>query len=184
MTRWWMLLLAAGCGDGERPSNDAAPAPPAPPPAADSRSWVVSAWEFGPVRTGWSVAQVNQALGDTLKPTYQVSDECDQLRPARFPGGVWLMIERDTVVRFDVDSAGIKTTEGAEVGSSEARLLELYGARAVVSPHKYTGPEGHYVTVRDSRDTTRFTVFETDGKTVERYRAGVAPAVHYIEGCA
>lgn len=53
-----------------------------------------------------------------------------------------------------------------------------------VQPHKYT--DGHYLVVRpaDAADTTHLLVFETDGRVVERFRAGQKPQVEYVEGCA
>ena len=146
-------------------------------------AWTVTPTGVGPVRFGSSLAQLNAALGDTLRPKYDVNDECDHLQPAAFPMGMSLMIERDTIVRVDVDTAGIRTREGAQVGDTEQDVLALYGSRVEVQPHKYTGPEGHYLVIRDPADTLRLLIFETDGHRVERYRAGLRPAVEYIEGC-
>ena len=33
-------------------------------------------------------------------------------------------------------------------------------------------------------DSARRLIFETDGQRVVRYRAGITPAVEYVEGCA
>ena len=177
-----MLLSLAACSSPP-PARDAEP--PAPPVAVTAPSWTVTPRAFGTVQVGWSVAELNAALGDTLRPTYEISDECDHLMPAALPRGTSLMVIKDTVVRVDIYEAGILTPEGAGVGDTEARLRELYGARAVVTPHKYTGPEGHYVTVMDAvADSLHMTIFETDGDKVVQYRAGVAPGVLYVEGCA
>jgi hypothetical protein len=86
--------------------------------------------------------------------------------------------------RVDVDTTGVLTAEGAGVGDSESRVLELYRGRVRVEPHKYSGPEGHYLVVTRSTDTLFLIIFETDGKRVERYRAGRRPAVEFVEGCA
>jgi hypothetical protein len=88
------------------------------------------------------------------------------------------------VVRFDVESPGIRTVEGAGVGDLEADVVKLYGAGIEVSPHKYTGPEGHYLTVTPPGDTLHQIIFETDGQKVVHMRAGSRPAVEYVEGCA
>ena len=177
-----LSLLLAACAAPPTP-RDAEPPPT--PDAVTATSWVLTPHAFGTVQMGWTVAQLNAALADTLRPTYEISDECDHLMPAALPQGTSLMVIRDTVVRVDVFSPGILTPEGAGVGDSEARLRELYGARAVVGPHKYTGPEGHYFTVLDSAaDSLHMTIFETDGERVLQYRAGVAPGVQYGEGCA
>jgi hypothetical protein len=175
-------LSLAACA-APRPAKEADP-----PLTADSvmaASWVLTPHAFGTVQMGWTVAQLNAALADTLRPTYEINDECDHLMPAVFPKGTSLMVIQDTAVRVDVFSPGILTPEGAGVGDTETRLREIYGERAVVTPHKYTGPDGHYVTVMDTAaDSLHMTIFETDGDKVLQYRAGVAPGAQYVEGCA
>ena len=63
-------------------------------------------------------------------------------------------------------------------------VLAVYRGRVQVQPHKYTGPEGHYLVVTHPRDTLFLIIFETDGRHVTRFRAGRKPAVQYVEGCA
>jgi hypothetical protein len=94
------------------------------------------------------------------------------------------MVIQDTLVRVEMDSAGIKTVEGAQVGDSESRILELYGTRARIEPHKYMYPEGHYVVVTPPGDTLHRIIFETLKGRVTTYRAGRVPAVQYVEGCS
>ena len=172
------LLLLAACGS---PRNDNRPAEDT---ASAAARLYVSPDGVGPVRTGWSLAQLNAAIGEQLRPTYDVNPECDYVDPAALPPGIALMVERDTVVRIDVDTTGITTLEGAGVGDTEARVRELYKGRVQVQPHKYTGPVGHYLVVTWPGDTLRLLIFETDGEKVVSYRAGIRPAVEYVEGCA
>ena len=109
---------------------------------------------------------------------------CDHVNPATMPDGILLMVIDDTVARVEVDSAGIPTVEGAQVGDSESRVLELYGARARIEPHKYTYPDGHYVVVTPPGDTLHRIIFETFKGRVTTYRAGRVPAVQLVEGCS
>ena len=176
---WVSLALGiAACGrDAPSPPPDSAE-PVAP------QVWTVTPEAVGPIWIGWSIDELNTSTGEQLRPAYQISDECDYLRPARLPAGVSLMVVRDTVVRVDVDSAGVLTVEGAGVGDAEQRVMTLYAGRVEVQPHKYTGPEGHYLVVTVPSDTLRRIIFETDGRVVTRYRAGLRPAVEYVEGCS
>lgn len=151
---------------------------------APAPAFRVTPHEVGPVQTGWTLAQLNAALGEQLRPAYEINPECDYLDPAALPDGIGLMVLQDTIVRIDVDTAGIPTAEGAVVGDTEDRVLELYRGRIEVQPHKYTGPEGHYLVVRWPADTLHLLIFETDGVKVLNYRAGRRPAVEYVEGCA
>lgn len=146
-------------------------------------AFVVDAAGAGRVRTGVTLAQLSVTLGEELKAGYSINESCDYVKPRSLPPGVSLMVISDTVARIDVDSAGIPTTDGAAVDDSEQKVLALYKGMIHVEPHKYTGPEGHYLVVTPPSDTLHRIIFETDGKTVFRYRAGRLPAVGYVEGC-
>lgn len=173
-----LLSLLAACSSRSetRPPGDSA--------STATRPLAVTPEGVGPVRIGATLAELNSALGEQLKPAYDVNPECDYIDPASLPPGIALMVEKDTIVRIDVDTAGIVTPEGAGVGDSEAKVLELYKGRVQVQPHKYTGPTGHYLVVKWPSDTLHLLIFETDGEKVLTYRAGIRPAVEYIEGCA
>jgi hypothetical protein len=150
--------------------------------AADSAppQWIVRADGIGPLQVGASLANASRMLDEDLRVT---ESECDHVNPTTMPDGVLLMVIEDTVARIEVDTAGVRTAEGAQVGDSESRVLELYGALARIEPHKYTYPDGHYVVVTPPGDTLHRLVFETFKGRVTRYRAGRLPAVQFVEGC-
>ena len=155
---------------------DSSVAPDTTPP-----QWVVRPDGIGPLRVGVPLREVARSLGEPLSV---VNEECDHVNPTRMPEGILLMIIEDTLVRVQIDSAGIRTVEGAQVGDSESRILELYGARARIEPHKYSYPEGHYVVVTPPGDSVHRTIFETFKGRVTKYRSGRLPAVQYVEGCS
>lgn len=173
------ILCAAlvGCDPAEQGARDSVT-------GEDTTRFVVDAEGIGPVRTGTTLPQLSALLGEEVRAAYADVEVCDYVRPRALPPGVSLMVLSDTVARIDVDATGVKTVEGAAVGDSEQRVLELYKGRIHVEPHKYTGPEGHYLVVTPPGDTLHRIIFETDGKVVTRYRAGPRPAVEYVEGCA
>jgi hypothetical protein len=49
-----------------------------------------------------------------------------------------------------------------------------------------TNTDGHYLTVvpTSKADSPYRIIFETDGKRVLNYRAGIRPQVEYVEGCS
>jgi hypothetical protein len=143
--------------------------------------WVVRPDGIGPLRVGVTLAEVTRALGEPLSVA---NEECDHVNPTKTPEGVLLMVIEDTLVRVQIDSAGIRTVEGAQVGDSESRILELYGAQARIEPHKYTYPDGRYVVVTPPGDTVHRIIFETFKGRVTKYRSGRLPAVQYVEGCS
>ncbi|MEP6590209.1 MAG: hypothetical protein ABJC19_03410 [Gemmatimonadota bacterium] len=185
----WTLTIVAmagmlGCVRKDAPATTDSATVQRPLPVLRDTGWIVAADHFGRYQIGWSVAQFNAASGEGFRPTHQVDGGCDQYHPTSFPVGVSLMVIGDSIVRFDVDSTGIVTDEGVGVGDLESRVRGLYGDRVVVTPHKYTGPTGHYLTVSPPGDSRHRIIFETDGQRVVRYHAGQRPAVELVEGCS
>lgn len=157
---------------------------PQPPAAADaSGSWIVTPRGTGPVQFGMPVVEARAALRDSLAKV-PTDGSCILVAPPGTPAGVTVMVENGQVVRVDVESEAIATDHGAKVGHSEAVVKERYGDSLVSTPHKYD-EKGRYLTfVPPGPDGSRFRViFETDGIRVKSYRAGILPAVEYVERC-
>jgi hypothetical protein len=158
-------------------------AAPAPGVADNAPSlWLVSSRGIGPVSAGmrFSVAAPLLGVPASAGTGNQV---CAYVRPAHGPAGVSLMVRGGEVARVQVDSGDVRTTEGARIGDSEARIDSLYAGRVTSAPHKYTS--GHYLTVKPAGGESPYRlVFETDGKRVTRYRAGRLPEVEWVEGCS
>jgi hypothetical protein len=77
------------------------------------------------------------------------------------------------------------TDRGARVGMREDETRRLHRDSIEVRPHKYeAGSRCLIVVPREPADSAFRIVFETDGAgVVRRYRAGMRPAVEYVEGC-
>ena len=91
------------------------------------------------------------------------------------------MIEDGRLSRVDVDAPGISTTNGVQVGDSEAKALSVYGGRLKVEPHHYV-ENGHYLTIL-SRGGQYGMRFETEKGKIQSFYAGRLEAVRYVEGC-
>jgi hypothetical protein len=139
---------------------------------------------YAGVRIGMSVEEASTAHGAPLLPAGPVEPgtACFEVFPGGAPGPLSFMLVDGRVARVDVRGAGPQTSTGVGVGSSEAEVQAAYPGGVQVSPHKYTGPEGHYLTVTPREGAAL--IFETDGSKVTRYRAGVLPPVAYVEGCS
>ena len=182
-----VVLSSTACERRTERATDtvvAAPAPQDSAPSNSTASWVVDERGIGPVRAGMTLAELSKATGETLRPENDINESCGYVSPKMLPKGVSVMIVEDSVGRVDVTEKGILTKEGIGIGDAESRAVSVYGERAQVQPHKYTGPTGHYVIVQQPGDTLHRIVFETDGKVIERYHAGRRPAVDLVEGCA
>jgi hypothetical protein len=178
------LLLALACGRKTSVPPEAADSPAPAPPEAEAQPWTIRVDGVGPIRFGMPLADARAALRDSLIVT-PAGGECGFTVPRGAPAGVRFMAERGKIVRVDVDSSGVRTAAGAEVGMSEADVRSRYPVGLRVQPHKYD-PKGRYLVLQGTEpaDSARRLIFETDGQRVVRYRAGITPAVEYVEGCA
>ncbi|HEU5173981.1 MAG TPA: hypothetical protein VFT96_04430 [Gemmatimonadaceae bacterium] len=180
------LALVACGGDAPR-DEDSAAAPPAASRdtvVTDSTAWVAYPERLGVIRTGMLRPTLIDAVGQPTRFGYDSQERCTYIGGSALPDGVLVMVLDSAVARIDVTKPGVPTAEGIQVGDTEAAVLQRYGARAVVTPHKYTGPAGHYVTVTSPTDTLHRIVFETDGTIVKSYRVGRMPEVTWVEGCS
>ena len=136
---------------------------------------------LGPLKIGMTLRDADRA-GLRIAVDEQFS-EIDQCGLAKIVGydDIQILFEDNRIARIELYSNTFMTFSGAKVGDSEDRVREIYGAGVHVEPHQYD-PDGHYLTVT-SRDRRFAIVFETDGKTVTDLRAGLIPAVQYVEHC-
>jgi hypothetical protein len=104
---------------------------------------------------------------------------CYLLFPEGRPNDLSFMVVDGEVMRIDVHMPGLRTEAGVGVGSAEEEVLRAYAGRIQIQPHKYDP------TVQDAiiGEQNHRLVFQTDGDTVIEYRAGLMPAVGYVELC-
>ena len=179
------LVAFAACSSHGEPTADSSRGATDTVGALDAASrWVVMPKGYGPVLAGMTFEALGRALGEVVRPASGAGSGCVYVRPAALPKDVLVMLQDDSVARVDVRARGVLTAEGAGVGDTEASVLQRYEGRVRVTPHKYTGPVGHYLTVSAPPDSAHLIVFETDGRTVVNYRAGFRRAVSLVEGCS
>jgi hypothetical protein len=164
-----------------------------------------------PAQIGMSEAELKQlGFSDTYRPADWQTDEdyaaCHFLtKEAGYPG-VRFMINEDMLVRIGIgpNDAGVKwqTLSGATIGMTETEVASIYGNWMKIDYHPYLGDAGSYLMLASS-DGRYQMIFETatpDGsgekffsvrlkrldakKRVTDFRAGLAEAVSYIEGCS
>ena len=149
-----------------------------------ANDWEVLPNGVGPIKVGMRLSNLKTDLH--LSYSIEFAQDSDQktcfYANLRDQPGISLMILNGRVARVDIDNKDTKSAEGIRNGDLEAHALSVYGKRMKVTPHAYTGPEGHYLTVRttDGRYGIRF---ETDEGKIVRYYAGRSDAISYIEGC-
>lgn len=147
-------------------------------------SWTVRPDGIGPVKVGMKLGSLSTDLHLSYSVSYaEDSDQqtCFYVNLNSRPG-ISLMILDGRIGRVDIDNPQTQTTEGVHNGDSEADALRAYGKRLKITASAYTGPEGHFLTMH-SADGKYGIRFETYNGRIDRYYAGTAEAIEYIEGC-
>ena len=167
------------------PAAAAPPATPTPGPVYDE-----TRVNFGGYRTATfnsDAAAVRAAAGGTLQgePSPENGPEsCYYLMPATGSEGYQyaFMMESGKFVRVDVKTADLVAPGGIVVGMTTADVLAAFPGTEQ-QPHHYT--DGKYLVVSPPDGGEGRLVFEVDaGGTIERWRIGLEPQVHYVEGCS
>ena len=137
--------------------------------AGSESTYRVSFTTYGPVRIGMTQADIQKALGVSVKAIdfEDGSTECRYIAPVRGHKGVSFMLLDGHLARIDVDDPAVRTLSGAYIGASQLSVLALYKGRISVTPHFYTAPDGSYLTLLSS-DKKHGVRFETDmGKVTD-----------------
>ena len=163
-------------------------APPEAPQAATAASasterpasvqQVLNATGFGALRFGMTLAQAEQATGAKAVLPTPFDPACSMVRFPTMPA-LRFMVESDIVTRADAEP-GVGNAVGVAVGDTLAQLRARH-PEAKVTPHKYD-EQGHYVRF-PSADGRAAIVMEESGGKVTKIRAGLQPAVDYVETC-
>lgn len=173
----------APVGDPQPVSGEDAGTAGDPQPSAE----LITPDGWGPLRIGMTLEEVVAAAGDDANPAAVGGPEpeaCDEFRPADAPPGLLVMIERGVLTRISVnENNGVATAAGVRVGDPADRVLQAYGDRVVLEPHKYVDPPAAYLTVWREGGQQRGIRYEvgSDG-TVAHIRGG-GESIEYVEGC-
>ena len=133
-------------------------------------AWVIREEGAGPVKIGMSLSQLNAVLHEKFSIPDEEGLACFSVSLKRHPRISFMLLDA-RLARIDVLGPGIFTAAGVQVGDSEEHALQVYGSELKVEPHKYMGPDGHYLTMR-SRNNRYGIRFETDNSKIETFYAG------------
>jgi hypothetical protein len=149
-------------------------------PAASS--WCLGFGGLGPIRAGMTVEQVMRLADFSGLERKHPAGECWYLNYRGGSSAFDLMIIGGKVVRLELQgNSGLHTFTGARIGTTEAELKAMYGARLDIQPHKYD-TDGHTITLRSSGGDHGLR-FETSGGRVTAIQAGPWEHLHYVERC-
>ena len=144
---------------------------------------------FESVQIGMTTDAAETSLGSALAPRAN-PDPLGCVQGKRVDGNdpqILYMIEGGKITRIDVTKTApegekpVTSEMGIGIGSTEAEIERVYGAKAKQEPHPYTYEEGgHLYTVESGNNAL---IFETYGGKVTVFRAGAHPQVDYKESC-
>jgi len=150
--------------------------------ASAGSSWCLGMGGLGPLRAGMTVEQVLALADFSGIERKKPAGECWYLRYHGGEADFALMIIDGRVARVELqNSSKLGTFSGARIGTTEAELQAMYGARLDVQPHKYD-PAGHAITLKSSGGEYGLR-FETSGGKVTAIQAGPWEHLNYVEGC-
>ncbi len=178
------VALLSACS-GKAPPADAGkdgaasattPATAAPAPATDPA--LLRAEGIGGIRFGMTLAQAEQAAGGKAALPEPFDPACSMVGFAALPK-LRFMVENGIVTRADA-GPGIGNVLGVAVGAPVEQVRAAH-PEAEETPHKYDA-DGRYLSF-PSTDGRAAIVLEASGGKVTKIRAGLQPAVAYVETC-
>ena len=138
---------------------------------------VLSPQGYGAIRFGMNVKEAESALKQTTTEPY-TNEGCDYVEFKKYPG-LRFMAEDGILTRADT-RRNIRNSAKVRVGMTMARVKALHPS-VRIEPHKYDD-EGHYL-ILDTHNGSAAIVLEEGKGRVTDIRAGLKPAVEYVEGC-
>ncbi len=114
--------------------------------------------------------------------------ECQYAQAALGDDALRFMVIDGRIARVDVGNPGtsrVRTLSGVGLATTEEEVKQTYPGRIRVQGHPYV-PGGHYLVYVPADPGVQHLsmIFETDGRVVTSFRAGMKGAVAQIEGCA
>ncbi len=133
---------------------------------------------YGAVKFGQPLATADRAVG-ARTDNRRLAPACDVVAFNAYPG-VRFMVENGVITRADLLDLTLPNSTGITAAMTLDEIRRRH-PEAIVAPHKYD-PQGQTVVIR-SPGRPRAVVLETSGGRIIRIRAGLQPAVEYVEGC-
>ncbi|MFC5479566.1 hypothetical protein [Massilia suwonensis] len=174
-----MIALVSACSRdaGHPPAAPAVPVEKSVVPSAPAAN-SLSAEGIGPIRFGMTLAQAEQASGGKAALPEPFDPACSMVRFSTLPK-LRFMVENSIVTRADADT-GVANAVGISYGDTLEQIRSRH-PEAQVSAHKYD-ENGRYVSF-PSADGRAALILEVTGGKVTKIRAGLQPAVAYVETC-
>ncbi|MEM9464715.1 MAG: hypothetical protein AAGA90_05055 [Actinomycetota bacterium] len=142
----------------------------------------VSTIGLGEVDFGMTIRQAEAAAGTRMIPCGPVG-ECYRVIPAEAPEGISFLVTASTIERVDIVAGPITTRSGVGIGSTQERIVELFGDQIETSINDDSSVDLIFVP-QDELDAEFRVIFTIRDGVVETYRSGRVPQVTDADPCA
>jgi len=143
----------------------------------------ITGWKDVPFRA--SETALKQAwTGQPLMDTADDHSACHLLRQRSSTQnfGIAFMVEDGEFVRYEVDDAAYQAPGKLAVGSTAEDVRRVFGDTLTRQPDKYDPTMYQLWVPPNSADVSLVFIFDQSDRVI-RWRAGVPPAVFYVENC-
>jgi len=134
---------------------------------------------YGPIKFGEKIKDVEALLKEKAIKNKYAESGCYYVKFKIFPN-VDLMVEEGVVKRAEIR---INTPTILNIpASSKLENIKSKYPKVQIQQHKYA-PNGYYL-IFNNANNTKAIVYEYYEDQIQDIRAGLKPAVHYVEGCS
>lgn len=165
----------------EPPDNDQ-PFPTVPDGSTLNEFSTISTVGLDEVDFGMTVIQAEEAT-NTRMIACSPPSECYRVTPADAPDGISFVVTAGTIERVDIVGGPITTRSGVGVGTTQERVMELFGEQIETSVNPDSSVDLIFVPLDEGDDQFRVIFTIRDG-VVDTYRSGRVPMVLDLDPCA
>ena len=146
-----------------------------------SASSTVSTVGLDEVDFGMTVSQAEAATNTTMIACAPVS-ECYRVTPLDAPEGISFVVTAGTIERVDIVGGPITTRSGVGIGSTQERIIELFGDKIETRVNDDSSVDLVFVPQDDGDDQFRVVFTIRDG-VVDSFRSGRVPQIDNLDPC-
>ena len=157
------------------------PSPTVPGGSALDESSTISTVGLDEVTFGLTVVQAETAANTAMIACAPVS-ECYRITPFEAPEGISFVVTAGTIERVDIVSGPITTRSGVGIGTTQERIMELFGDRIETQVNADSSVDLVFVPQDEGDDQFRVIFTIRDG-VVETNRSGRVPIVLDLDPC-
>lgn len=168
-------------GAAEDGANDATTTSVTPAGSTLSASSTVSTVGLDEVDFGMTVSQAEAATNTTMIACAPVS-ECYRVTPLDAPEGISFVVTAGTIERVDIVGGPITTRSGVGIGSTQERIIELFGDKIETRVNDDSSVDLVFVPQDDGDDQFRVVFTIRDG-VVDSFRSGRVPQIDNLDPC-